>query len=90
MNKTKTQKKRILVTAIILIPLTASTAYAGAWEKWTSIGNKTLPTKTYNIEASGWDVRVITWTPPDAPNVSCVFAAGSKKGGVACYPKQIK
>ena len=73
---------------IVGITLTVGIAYAGAWEKWTSVGNKTLKsTNTYNVEAAGWDLRVVTWTPPDNPNISCVFAGGSKKGGVACYPR---
>lgn len=73
----------LTLTAVIAMP---NTAQAGLWEKVSSLG---LPTKKataeYTVSASGWDIRVYEWVPASNPNIHCVFAAGSKKGGVACY-----
>ena len=76
--------KKLLLLSMMLLPLSAS---AGMWEKLSTIGDEVIkPTNTYNVEASGWNLRVVEWTPKNNPNVRCMFAGGSKKGGVACYP----
>lgn len=75
-----------LVIALALLGVTAQ-VHAGLWEKVTTMGNKTTkPTAQYNVEASGWNIRIYEWQPEDNPNVRCVFAGGSSKGGVSCYP----
>lgn len=75
--------KKIIL--LILISLTI-TAQAGLWEKITTIGEETQkPSATYLVETAGWNIRVYEWIPKDNPNVRCMFAAGSQKGGVACY-----
>jgi len=43
------------------------------------------PSSEYLIETAGWNIRVYEWIPADNPNARCMFAAGSQKGGVACY-----
>ncbi|QKQ24724.1 hypothetical protein HUE58_06480 [Candidatus Ruthia endofausta] len=69
------------IAALLLTPV-----HAGLWEKITTMGVKTVtPTSEYLIETPGWNIRVYEWTPADNPNTRCLFAAGSQKGGVACY-----
>ena len=53
----------------------------------TTLGQQELkPTAEYTVDTAGWNIRVSEWTPVGNPNVRCMFAGGSKKGGVACYP----
>ncbi|MDC9727365.1 MAG: hypothetical protein PSN35_05990 [Candidatus Thioglobus sp.] len=74
-----------LITLIIAFTLSIS-AQAGLWEKMTTMGAQTVkPSSEYLIETAGWNIRVYEWIPADNPNVRCMFAAGSQKGGVACY-----
>lgn len=82
-------KKLTLIAAILaLTPLTAT---AGVWTKLSTIGDEVIkPTNTYNVESAGWNVRVVEWTPKENPNVRCVFAGGSSKGGVSCYTVKVK
>ena len=71
-----------LITAFIL----SISAQAGLWEKMTTMGAQTVkPSSEYLIETAGWNIRVYEWIPADHPNARCMFAAGSQKGGVACY-----
>jgi hypothetical protein len=50
------------------------------------MGTETIkPSSEYLIETAGWNIRVYEWIPADNPNARCMFAAGSQKGGVACY-----
>lgn len=42
---------------------------------------------TTRIESAGWDMRVYEFTPRTAPNMQCVFVAGTRKGGLACFGK---
>jgi hypothetical protein len=80
--------KNLIAGILIGLSVMAGTAYAGLWEKVTTMGLPTKqPTTTYSVEAAGWNLRVYEWTPEHNPGVSCMFAAGSEKGGVACYPK---
>ena len=65
----------------------AKTAQAGLWEQLSTMDQPVKqPTAEYAVEAAGWNLRVYEWVPQDNTNVRCVFAAGSKKGGVSCYP----
>ena len=72
---------------ILLSTLLASTlAHANLWERVSTMGAPTVkPSSEYLIETAGWNIRVYEWVPADNPNVRCLFAAGSQKGGVACY-----
>ncbi len=75
--------KLIALFALFSLSLAAS---AGLWEKVTMMGAETLkPSAEYLIETAGWNIRVYEWIPADNPNTRCMFAAGSQKGGVACY-----
>ena len=71
----------------LLITFMASmSVQAGIWENITTMGATTIkPSSEYLIETAGWNIRVYEWIPADNPNTRCMFAAGSKKGGVACY-----
>ncbi|SMN15866.1 hypothetical protein CRYPA_1835 [uncultured Candidatus Thioglobus sp.] len=73
--------------SILLVGFLLSiSAQAGLWEKMTTMGAETVkPSSEYLIETAGWNIRVYEWIPADNPNVRCMFAAGSQKGGVACY-----
>jgi len=77
------ENKLIVLITVFLLSLSAQ---AGLWEKVTTMGAQTVkPSSEYLIETAGWNIRVYEWVPADNPNVRCMFAAGSKKGGVACY-----
>jgi len=77
--------KNKLITLITVFLLSLS-AQAGLWEKMTTMGTTTVkPSSEYLIETAGWNIRVYEWIPADNPNARCMFAAGSQKGGVACY-----
>lgn len=77
---------RVKLTAFLTMFLLTLSAQAGLWEKVTTMGTQTVkPSSEYLIETAGWNIRVYEWIPADNPNVRCMFAAGSKKGGVACY-----
>lgn len=43
--------------------------------------------KVGRVEATGEDFRVYEFTPQTAPNMQCVFAAATRKGGLVCFPK---
>ncbi len=77
--------KNKLITLIVVFLFSLS-AKAGLWEKMTTMGATTVkPSAEYLIETAGWNIRVYEWIPADNPNARCMFAAGSQKGGVACY-----
>ncbi len=77
---------RVTLTAFLTMFLLTLSAQAGLWEKVTTMGTQTVkPSSEYLIETAGWNIRVYEWIPADNPNVRCMFAASSKKGGVACY-----
>ncbi len=74
-----------LLTLFALFTISIS-VQAGLWEKMTTMGAKTVkPSSEYLVETAGWNIRVYEWIPADNPNVRCMFAAGSQKGGVSCY-----
>ncbi len=75
--------KLIILITVFLLSLSVQ---AGLWEKMTTMGATTVkPSSEYLIETAGWNIRVYEWIPADNPNARCMFAAGSQKGGVACY-----
>lgn len=77
----KTKLASLLTTLVI-----STASQAGLWEKMTTMGAETVkPSSEYLIETAGWNIRVYEWIPADNPNARCMFAAGSQKGGVACY-----
>lgn len=72
--------------AFVSILILSASVQAGLWEKVTTLGAETIkPSAEYLIETAGWNIRVYEWIPADNPNARCMFAAGSQKGGVACY-----
>ncbi|RUM83161.1 MAG: hypothetical protein DSZ20_00830 [Candidatus Thioglobus sp.] len=77
---------KIKVSAFLITLVVSLSTQAGLWEKMTTMGAKTVkPSSEYLIETAGWNIRVYEWIPADNPNIRCMFAAGSQKGGVACY-----
>jgi len=76
----------IKLITLFLVSIVSLSTQAGLWEKMTTMGAQTVkPSSEYLIETAGWNIRVYEWVPADNPNVRCMFAAGSQKGGVACY-----
>tara|TARA_B100001079_G_C16307271_1_gene468372 strand:- start:407 stop:655 length:249 start_codon:yes stop_codon:yes gene_type:complete len=74
------------IVTLLAIAVLSLSVQAGLWEKVTTMGAKTVkPSSEYLIETAGWNIRVYEWIPADNPNSRCMFAAGSQKGGVACY-----
>ncbi len=74
------------IVTLLAIAVLSLSVQAGLWEKVTTMGVKTVkPSSEYLIETAGWNIRVYEWIPADNPNSRCMFAAGSQKGGVACY-----
>ena len=56
------------------------------WEKFSTLFKTTKQnTSSYNVEAAGWNVRVIEWIPEDNKKYRCMFVAGTEKAGVGCY-----
>jgi hypothetical protein len=77
---------KIKVSAFLITLVVSLSTQAGLWEKMTTMGAKTVkPSSEYLVETAGWNIRVYEWIPADNPNVRCMFAAGSQKGGVSCY-----
>ena len=77
---------KIKVSAFLITLVVSLSTQAGLWEKMTTMGAQTVkPSSEYLIETAGWNIRVYEWIPADNPNIRCMFAAGSQKGGVACY-----
>jgi hypothetical protein len=74
------------LSMLLAVFFMSMSAQAGLWEKMTTMGTETVkPSSEYLIETAGWNIRVYEWIPADNPNARCMFAAGSQKGGVACY-----
>jgi len=72
---------------VVLASVYAISAHAGMWERLTTSGNQTIaPVAQYNVKTAGWNVRVYEWKPAFNPDYRCVLAAGTKIGGVSCYP----
>lgn len=61
-----------------------NSAKAGLWEKLQSLGDQTVESTSFTIEAKGWNVRAYVFQPPET-NKTCVFVAGTQKGGLACW-----
>lgn len=75
----------IVVASVVFFP--SGNTKGSTWEQVTTIMYDTKPNSaTYNVDAAGWDVRVIEWTPESNPNIRCMFVAGTAKAGSACYP----
>lgn len=76
-----------VIASVVFFP--SGNTRGSNWEQVTTIFFDTKGnTATYNVEAAGWDVRVIEWTPESNPNYRCMFVAGTGKAGSACYPIQ--
>ena len=77
---------KLNLIAFVSTLILSTSVQAGLWEKVTTLGTETIkPSAEYLIETAGWNIRVYEWIPADNPNARCMFAAGSQKGGVACY-----
>jgi len=79
-------KKLLVIGAIMMLPLSAS---ALGWNTLSGMGKESVePKHEYKLNTSGNSPRVYEWTPKDNKNITCVFVAGTKSSGVACYPKK--
>jgi len=75
----------IAASVLITAGITIGTAKAGLWEKLSSLNDMVVETKTYTIEAKGWNLRAYSWKDP-ASGMYCIYVAGSKTGGLSCNP----
>lgn len=81
----------LLISLIVLICVTFSTTFAGLW---TSIRGATLqevkPTKVYQLDVIGQNVRVYEFDTQDSPVYHCIiiFSESQNKSPVMqCWPK---
>lgn len=84
-------KKVIFVGLVFMLSACSSdnsqNSKGGVWEKASTFFTTTRNnTSAYNVEAAGWNLRAVEWTPADNKNIRCVFVSGTNKGGTACYP----
>ena len=76
----------LIIGAALALILNNNSNKGSTYEKWTTLFKTTKNnTSTYNVEAAGWNVRVIEWTPEDNKDYRCMFVAGTEKAGVGCY-----
>ena len=76
-------KKTVLLLVVCCSTMLASGCDSGS----VFNAEQTYTDATTRIESAGWDMRVYEFTPKTAPHMQCVFVAGNKKGGIACFPK---
>lgn len=77
-------KKLLLVLTLLSM---SSIASAGWLPDLSTTVQEVKEVKVYKLKSAGFsNLRVYEWTPLENPNIRCVFVAGSKKGGTACYP----
>jgi len=69
---------------MVIVGYAVGPANAGLWEKLSSLGDQTVQATGFSIEAKGWDLRGYIFQPPES-NKTCLFVAGSRKGGLACW-----
>ena len=72
----------VAVLSFSLLVATPHQAYAGMWEKLSSLADTTVPSATFTIEAKGWNVRAYEFVSPTGAH--CIFVAGEQKGGLSC------
>lgn len=82
-------KTVMTIAASVMISgvLFAGAAKAGLWEKLSSFTWGTVESKSFSIEASGWNLRGYMFRIPQAAGVKkeCLFVAGEQKGGLTCW-----
>ena len=78
--------KQTIIAVTISVLLTCGiafvTAQAGLWEKATSLLDTTVSTKSFTIEAKGWNLRGYEFVTPTGAR--CISMTGSEKGGLSC------
>lgn len=81
----------ILISAalifLVVIVTHTPTANAGIWEKLSSLGDETVSTTSFTIEAKGWNLRGYMFKIPNSRR-ECLFVAGERKGGLTCWHTQ--
>lgn len=96
MRKNNMIANGVLFATLLLAATVAPTAHAGD-TLFGSLGDlavkargamaETIPSQMSAVEAAGGNFRVYFFTPPDNQALTCFIAAGTQKGGAACYPK---
>ena len=69
---------------MVIIGYAINQANAGLWEKLSSMGDQTVQSTPFTIEAKGWDLRGYVFKPPKSDK-ECLFVAGASKGGLTCW-----
>jgi hypothetical protein len=73
----------IAASVIITAGIAFGSAQAGFLESLGSLIDETVDTKTYTVEAKGWNLRAYAWIDP-ASGLYCLYVAGENKGGLSC------
>lgn len=71
-----------VVAGLVATTLTTVSVKAGMWEKLSSLGDSTVETSTFSIEAKGWNLRAYEFITPSGAR--CVAMTGTEKGGLSC------
>lgn len=73
---------------LVLSALMALLAVTGCDKGSVFNGEQAHTDETTRLEAAGLDMRVYEFTPKTAKYMQCVFVAGGRKGGLACFEKK--
>lgn len=77
-------KKIIILTASITF---ATSVQAVSWSTFSSFFKEDVKSKSFNVEASGYDIRAYEWPCRWNPEMMCFFGASSSGGlGGGSYP----
>lgn len=78
--------KKVIIGIGLVVGM-VSTAQAGMWNRLSNMNNEKIETTAeYQLETSGWNIRIYEWVPKHNKNIRCMFATGERKGGITCYP----
>jgi hypothetical protein len=83
MSRTKKGVIAIILAMFVVAAFFTATAKASFWKNMVTSG-PTVPSKEFKVDASGWDLRGYVFKLPGSTK-TCVFVAGSKKGGLSCF-----
>jgi len=80
--------RKLVLVGLLALPLTANSI---GWNTIAGLNKERVKVDhEYKIKTSGNEPRVYEWTPKDNRSVTCLFVAGTKSSGVACYKKENK
>lgn len=89
-DKHESSHKRNLIMKKSMIVLLAAIVLSGCDQGSIFNAQQMEPDAVRRIESAGFDLRVYEFTPVTARNMTCVFVAGDRKGGLDCFPKPVQ